>query len=175
MACLIASCLSGDVPAIPALVISPKSGTPATIRAESLGISTKVIEKGDDYDQRLADALTIEKIDLICLAGYMFLLPNQIVQKYKGKILNIHPALLPKFGGKGMYGINVHEAVIAAGETESGCTVHLVTEQYDEGEIVLQKKCPVFPHDTPDTLADRILDLEHIAYPEALRKVVTSL
>ncbi|HXH62363.1 MAG TPA: formyltransferase family protein, partial [Fimbriimonadaceae bacterium] len=116
-----------------------------------------------------------ERIDVVCLAGFMVLLPVNIVHKYAGRILNIHPALLPKFGGKGMYGIRVHQAVIAAGEKESGCSVHVVTEKYDEGPILLQKRCPVLTDDTPETLADRVLDLEHTAYPEALKLVVERL
>ncbi|HSI73564.1 MAG TPA: formyltransferase family protein, partial [Fimbriimonas sp.] len=88
------------------------------------------------------------------------------------RVLNIHPALLPKFGGKGMYGRRVHEAVLAAGETESGCTIHLVTPVYDEGPIILQKTCPVLEGDTPETLATRVLQVEHEAYPEALAKVI---
>ncbi len=175
MACLIASCLSSDVSAEPALVVSPKAGTPATIRAQSLGVPVEVVQRGEGYETSLRRALESSKIDVICLAGYMWLLPLEIVRSYKDRILNIHPALLPKYGGKGMYGIHVHEAVLAAGEKESGCTVHIVTEQYDEGEIVLQKKCPVLADDTPDTLADRVLDLEHVAYPEALRMVVERL
>lgn len=175
MATLIASCLSGDVPAEPVLVVSPKEATPATIRAQSLGVTVATIERDEQYETRLAHALDDAQIDVICLAGYMWLLPAAIVSSFKGRILNVHPALLPKFGGKGMYGHHVHEAVIAAGEKESGCTVHFVTEHYDEGAIILQKKCAVLPEDSPDSLADRVLDLEHQAYPEALRMVVASL
>jgi phosphoribosylglycinamide formyltransferase-1 len=99
----------------------------------------------------------------------MTLLPSAVVSAYPGKILNIHPALLPKFGGKGMYGLRVHEAVLAAGEKESGCTVHFVNEDYDDGPPLYQAKCPVLPDDTPETLAERVLELERDAYPEALR------
>ncbi len=183
MATLVAACYSGYVPAIPALVVSPKPGTKAVARAESfqqdLGspIRCAIVErpKSDDYGSRLTRVLEEAEIDVVCLAGFMFLLPGQVVRKYEGRVLNIHPALLPKFGGKGMYGLTVHEAVIAAGETESGCSVHLVNEAYDEGEIVLQKRCPVLPDDTPSSLADRVLDLEHEAYPEALKMVVERL
>ena len=105
----------------------------------------------------------------------MFLLPQEVVRRYEGRILNIHPALLPKYGGKGMYGIHVHEAVIAAGEKESGCSIHFVNERYDEGAVLLQKKCPVLPDDTPESLAERVLDLEHTAYPEALKMLVERL
>ncbi|MFN3683119.1 MAG: formyltransferase family protein, partial [Fimbriimonadaceae bacterium] len=109
---------------------------------------------------------------LVCLAGYMRLLPKEVLDSFPNRVLNIHPALLPKFGGKGMYGMRVHEAVLRAGEAESGCTVHLVNERYDEGPIVVQLRCPVLPDDTPETLAARVLELEHRAYPEAVRKVL---
>ena len=175
MASLIAACHSGYVPAQAALVVSPKAGTPAAIRAESLGVPVTVIERSDDYEQEMLDALWQNEIDVICLAGYMFLLPKKVVRRYEGRILNIHPALLPKYGGKGMYGIHVHEAVIAASEKESGCSIHFVNERYDEGAVLLQKKCPVLPDDTPESLAERVLDLEHTAYPEALKMLVERL
>lgn len=175
MATLIAACLSGDVPASPALVVSPADGTAAVLRARALGVAVAVVAKDDDYADQLSRLLREEGIDVICLAGYMFLLPLEVVHAYEGRIINIHPALLPKYGGKGMYGRHVHEAVIVAGETESGCSVHFVTERYDEGTVLLQKTCPVYPDDTPDTLADRVLDLEHTAYPEALKMLVESL
>ena len=175
MASLIASCLGGDVPAEPALVVSPKADTPAAIRAKSLGVRVAVVPRGEGYAEGLRHLLQEERIEVVCLAGYMTLLPAEVVREYPGRILNIHPALLPKFGGKGMYGIAVHEAVLAAGERESGCSVHFVTEEYDEGGVLLQKRCAVLPDDTPETLADRVLDLEHTAYPEALKLLVSRL
>jgi formyltetrahydrofolate-dependent phosphoribosylglycinamide formyltransferase len=175
MASLAAACLSGFVPAEPALVVSPADGTPAVLRARALGVEVAVVPKSDDYAARLSAILREGRIDVVCLAGYMFLLPIEIVRAYEGRMLNIHPALLPKFGGKGMYGRHVHEAVLAAGETESGCSVHFVTERYDEGPVLLQKRCPVLPSDTVETLADRVLDLEQTAYPEALKLLVSRL
>ena len=175
MASLITACLSGDVPAEPALVVSTKPGTPAVLRAQALGVKVAAVPKDDDYERNLLELLKEERIDVVCLAGYMFLLPLQVVRAYEGRILNIHPALLPKHGGKGMYGLHVHEAVIAAGETESGCSVHFVSERYDEGEVLLQKRCAVLPDDTPESLAERVLDLEHTAYPEALKMLVERL
>jgi phosphoribosylglycinamide formyltransferase-1 len=175
MASLIAACLGGDVPAEPALVVSPKADTPAAIRAKSLGVRVAVVPRDEGYAEGLRHLLQEERIEVVCLAGYMTLLPPEVVREYRGRILNIHPALLPKFGGKGMYGIRVHEAVLAAGEKESGCSVHFVTEEYDEGEVLLQKRCAVLPDDTPETLADRVLDLEHTAYPEALKLLVSRL
>lgn len=172
MAAIIAGCKSGDVPAEAVVVVSPVDNNPAALRAQALGVEVRAVPKGDDYAERLTAVLDEFRVDLICLAGYMFLLPESVVHAYEDRILNIHPALLPKFGGKGMYGMHVHEAVIAAGEAESGCTVHYVNERYDEGAIIHQKRCPVYPNDTPDTLADRVLDLEQIAYPEGLKMVI---
>jgi formyltetrahydrofolate-dependent phosphoribosylglycinamide formyltransferase len=175
MATLIAACHSGDVPAEAALVVSPADSTPAVLRAHALGVRVSVVPKSDSYEADLSAELASAGTDIVCLAGFMFLLPLSVVRAYEGRILNIHPALLPKYGGKGMYGRHVHEAVLAAGETESGCSVHFVTERYDEGPVLLQKKCPVMPDDTPETLAERVLDLEHTAYPEALKLLVSRL
>lgn len=176
MAAIVAACKAGNVDAEAAIVVSPKAGTKAVLRAESLGAPVEVIHhKADDYAEALLNTLKKHKIDLICLAGYMTLLPAGVVHKYDERILNIHPALLPKFGGKGMYGMHVHNAVIAAGGTESGCTVHFVNEVYDDGAVLIQKRCAVAPDDTPDTLADKVLDLEHAAYPEAIQLMADRL
>ena len=110
------------------------------------------------------------KVELVVLAGYMKLLPPEIVRAYEGRILNIHPALLPKHGGQGMYGIFVHEAVIAAKDTESGATIHFVDHEYDRGPIFLQRKVPVLPGDTPESLRERVLKVEHELLPEAIAK-----
>lgn len=175
MACLIAGCQSGDVPAEAALVVTPRAGNPASLRAQECGVPVRELPpKGEAYADRLLALLRDERIDIVCLAGFMNLLPSEVVRAYEGRMLNIHPALLPKFGGKGMYGHHVHEAVIAAGETESGPTVHFVAERFDEGPILLQLKCPVLPDDTPESLAERVLELEHKAYPEALKRLIAS-
>ena len=145
MATLIASCLSGDVPASPVLVVSSADDTPAVLRARALGVKVAVVPKFDDYAEQISGLLQAEGIDVICLAGFMFLLPIEVVQTFEGRIINIHPALLPKYGGKGMYGRHVHEAVIAAGETESGCSVHFVTERYDEGAACCRRSVPSTP------------------------------
>ena len=113
-------------------------------------------------------------IGLIVLAGFMRLIPAAMVRTFPQRIINIHPALLPKFGGRGMYGHHVHEAVIAAGEKESGITIHYVNERYDEGEHIAQVRCPVLPDDTPDALAERIHALEHRHYPEVVERVVNA-
>lgn len=127
-----------------------------------------------DYASFVAAMLAILKehgIEYIILAGYMRKVPDEVVAAYHERIVNIHPALLPKFGGEGMYGMHVHAAVLAAGETESGATVHMVDEEYDRGRILLQEKVPVIAGDTPETLAGRVLACEHLLYPRALEKL----
>ena len=150
-------------------VIGSKADAPAIQAARELGLKTTIVEFGDNFEQEMAKAL--EGSDWICLAGFLRLLPESIVNKWDHRILNIHPALLPKFGGKGMYGIHVHEAVIAAGEAESGCTVHYVTKNYDEGDVIRQERCSVLPDDTPEALAARVLALEHRTYFATLKEV----
>lgn len=113
-----------------------------------------------------------QRIDLVVLAGFMRLIPAEMVRAFSGRMVNIHPSLLPKHGGKGMFGHHVHEAVIAAGEVESGITIHLVTEHYDEGRILFQARCPVLPNDTPAMLAERVHALEHAHYPLIVEQLV---
>jgi phosphoribosylglycinamide formyltransferase-1 len=120
-------------------------------------------------------ALDSADIDLIALAGYLRLIPPAVIKRYPQRIVNIHPALLPDFGGRGMYGLNVHKAVLAAGETESGATVHFVDEHYDEGDIIAQARVPVLPDDTPETLAARVLTVEHELLPNALERLARSI
>lgn len=114
------------------------------------------------------DWLREKKVTHIVLAGFMWLIPEYLIKTYPNKIINIHPALLPKYGGKGMYGMHVHEAVKAAGEKETGITIHRVNEKYDEGEIVVQAKCPIDPTDTPDDIARKVHQLEYEHYPTAI-------
>lgn len=116
-----------------------------------------------------------QRIDLILLAGFMRLIPSEVVRAYPRRIINIHPSLLPRHGGRGMYGHHVHEAVIAAKEPESGITIHYVNERYDEGEHIAQFRCPVLPSDTPAALAERIHALEHTHYPAVVEEVVKTL
>ena len=115
------------------------------------------------------------QVGLVLLAGFLRLIPATMVQAFPKRIINIHPALLPKYGGKGMYGHHVHAAVIAAGESESGITIHYVNERYDEGEHLFQVKCPVLPNDTPDTLAARVHALEHEHYPQVVEQLVRAI
>lgn len=132
-----------------------------------------VMEQRITTKQALRDLLERHHADLACLAGYLRLLP--VPEGWEGRMLNIHPALLPRFGGPGMFGDRVHAAVIAAGERESGCTVHFCDDEYDTGRIVLQRRCPVLDTDSVETLAARVFEQECIAYPEAIRRVARTL
>ena len=156
---------SGGLEAEIPLVIASRECVGAE-RARQRGIETVVLP-GRIPAGRLAETLQARDIDYIALAGYLQLV--DIPETYRGRIVNIHPALLPDFGGAWMYGDRVHEAVLAAGRTESGCTVHLCDEAYDRGEILVQKRCQVRPDDRAQTLAARVFELEKQAYPEALR------
>jgi len=139
-------------------------------RIESVAIASKGYPGSREaYDQEVLTLCQAKKIDLICLAGYMRILTPVLIRPYLYKLMNIHPALLPKFGGEGMYGHHVHEAVIKAKEKESGATVHFVTEGVDAGPIILQGDVKVLPTDTPERLAERVLKVEHRIYPEAVR------
>ena len=128
--------------------------------------------KEEDYDRKVLECLQAHNVDLVVLAGYLKIVDAQMIEAYKGRIINIHPSLLPKFGGKGYYGIKVHEAVIAAGEKESGATVHFVEVGIDTGEIILQEKVPVYETDTPDILSQRVLhEVEHKILVKAIKKL----
>ena len=139
----------------------------------TLHISEKQFASFDEFAATMVERLKEHQIDIILLAGYMRKVPDTVVAAFPDRMLNIHPALLPKFGGEGMYGIHVHTAVLEAGETETGATVHFVNEEYDKGEILLQRTVPVLPDDTPETLAARVLACEHTLYPDALEKLLT--
>ena len=159
------------------LVVSSRGDVFGLERARREGIAT-FVHKAKNYAtpeeaaQVLLGLLEKYEIEYIALAGYLKLIPVEIIRKYKGRIVNIHPALLPKYGGKGMYGHFVHEAVLASGDRESGATVHLVDEIYDNGRILLQKKVPVLPDDNPDSLAERVLKVEHEIYAKALDNLI---
>ncbi len=175
MQAIIEACQQGVIPNSEVVaVIGTRDEAPALEKARTFGIPTSVVNPKEFPDEETyGDALlwVLGKVqpDLICLAGYVRLLPKQVVEAYPNRILNIHPALLPQFGGKGMYGMRVHEAVVASGAKVSGCTVHLVDENYDTGPIVLQRTVEVLPDDTPETLAQRLLPIEHATYVEAIR------
>lgn len=173
MSALIRACQDGTVPAEIVLVVSPKPDTLATAAATELGVPVAVISPSDpDYPATLLARLQGSAVEWVCLAGLMTKLPFEVLDAYRGRILNVHPSLLPLHGGKGMYGMHVHAAVLSAGEDQSGCSVHVVTEEYDEGPVLLQLTCPVLPGDTPETLAARVLELEHQAFPAALKSVI---
>ena len=160
-----------------ALVVSSTRKAYGLVRADKAGIDSFVFSRNkyksdEEYAQVLIDKLKEYRIDCIALTGYLKLLPESVVNQFKGKILNIHPALLPKFGGKGMYGHHVHEAVIAAGEKESGITIHLVDPIYDNGRIVKQVSLTVDDNETPESLAARVLKLEHTWYPRVLNQLI---
>lgn len=174
MAAIHEACRSGRLKAEVALVAAPSADAPALHRAREAGLAVRAIPYDTpDFGAALADAFG--GCDVLCLAGYLRLVPPEVLRAFPDRVLNIHPALLPKFGGKGMYGLRVHQAVIEAGESESGCTVHLVNERYDEGRTLVQRRVPVLPGDTAETLAARVLEQEHLAYPEAIELVLASL
>jgi len=152
------------------LVASNRADSPALIRAATASIDIAHFDSGDDGSELLA-LLHKFRIDLVVLAGYLKRIPSKVIREYAGRILNIHPALLPAFGGEGMYGARVHEAVLAAGVAETGVTVHLVDDEYDRGPIVAQWRIPVAKSDTAESLAARVLNVEHVVYPRAVEMV----
>jgi phosphoribosylglycinamide formyltransferase 1 len=155
------------------LVLCNKSGAKVIERAEKLGVETFTFTKDDLYhSDRVIQALRDQQVSHIVLAGFLWLVPESLLREYPGAIVNIHPALLPKYGGKGMYGNKVHEAVIANGERESGITIHYVNEKYDDGNIIFQAKCAVDKNETPDSLAAKIHQLEYEHYPRVIEEVI---
>lgn len=154
-----------------ALVVSNKAEAGAIARARARGIATATVS-GRAADAEPMEALFAEhRIDLVVLAGYLRLIPPPVTRRWRGRILNVHPALLPAFGGPGMYGDKVHEAVLARGARVSGPTVHFVDEQYDHGAIIAQWPVPVFDEDTTQSLAARVLRVEHVLYPRVIDAV----
>ena len=162
---------NGDIPdAKIVLVISNKENAYGLERAKKHGITNFVIDKSNI--EKLLEALENYRINGIILAGYLSILPFEVVQAYENKIINIHPALLPAYGGKGFYGINVHKAVLAAGEYHSGATAHIVDTGIDTGAILVQGKVPVLPDDTAESLQKRVLGVEHIVLVQAVKALV---
>jgi phosphoribosylglycinamide formyltransferase-1 len=159
------------------LVISNNTNAFVLERAKKENIKSVCIERksfkdDESFNKKVLVELQVANVDLVCLAGYIRMIDKEILKIYNGRILNIHPALLPKFGGKGMYGYFVHEAVVKAGEKKSGATVHFVNEEYDSGKIILQKEVEVFKSDTPEDVARKVLEAEHKVYPQAIKKVI---
>ncbi|HEY5021932.1 MAG TPA: phosphoribosylglycinamide formyltransferase, partial [Gemmatimonadaceae bacterium] len=153
-----------------ALVASNRADSPALIRAATASIDIAHFDAADDGSELLA-LLQKFRIDLVVLAGYLKRIQPKVIREYAGRIVNIHPALLPAFGGEGMYGARVHEAVIASGARETGATVHIVDDEYDRGPIVAQWRVPVNQSDTAESLAARVLNVEHVIYPRAVEMV----
>jgi formyltetrahydrofolate-dependent phosphoribosylglycinamide formyltransferase len=161
-------------PASVVLVASDRADAFALERARRRGIPTAVIAVPSDGDALVA-LLDTHRVELVALAGYLKLVPAAVARRWRGAIVNVHPALLPRFGGAGMYGRHVHEAVLAAGERESGATVHFVDDAYDRGEVIAQERVPVKPGDTAETLAARVLAVEHRLYPRTLHSLALDL
>ena len=152
------------------LVASDRSSSGALDRARRHGIEAIALDKAQ-RDDELAGLLESRAIDYVALAGYLRFVPVSVTRRWRGRIVNVHPSLLPSFGGTGMYGIRVHQAVIEAGVRLTGVTVHFVDEEYDRGPIIAQWPTPVLPGDTPEVLAERVLAVEHALYPIALDAV----
>jgi len=158
------------------LVLSNRKGAGVIDRAQSLDVETFVFSREQFYQSEDVLGLLIERdIDFVVLAGFLWLVPDNLLLAFENKMLNIHPALLPKYGGKGMFGLHVHTAVIENQELESGITIHRVNKKYDEGSIVFQARCEVKAEDTPDTLASRIHQLEYEHFPPVVEKFLKEL
>lgn len=156
-----------------ALIVSNRANAGVHERARRLGIPSLTLPKADFIAGELVlQVLREYRIDFVVLAGFMCLVSEPLLRAFPNRIVNIHPALLPKFGGKGMFGHHVHEAVVAAGEKESGITIHYINEQYDEGQIVFQASCPLIPEDTPDTVAAKVHALEYRYYPQVIEQII---
>ena len=176
MEAILRACESGTLEAEPRVAISNNSKSGALEKARAAGLavfhlSAHTHPEPEALDRAIVDALQRHGANLVCLAGYMKLLGKQTLAAFRGRTLNIHPALLPRFGGRGYYGKAVHQAVLAAGGTESGVTIHIVDEVYDHGPVVAQARVPVIDGDTADSLAARVLECEHVFYAETLQKI----
>ena len=163
---------AGKLNATVELVIASRGEIEGIKRAEDRGLDVNIIRKRDFDSEELmhdaiTDALIAKQIGLVCLCGYLRWF--RVDENLRDRVINIHPALLPDFGGNGMHGMNVHRAVLQANRRVSGCSVHFVDEHYDQGPVILQKACPVLENDTPDTLAARVFELECLAYPQAIK------
>jgi len=178
MQALIDATKRGELDARPVLLISNNRNSQATVRAQQEGMPFRVMNsvthpEFEFLDQAMLDALREHEVDLIVLAGYMKMIGPKVLEAYDGRILNIHPALLPKFGGHGMFGQHVHRAVLDAGETVTGVTIHLVNSEYDQGRIIAQAEVSVLPDDTVESLAARVLKKEHMFFAKTLQDVAS--
>lgn len=158
------------------LILSNREDAFVIERAKALNIPVRVFNREDFYQTDLITQLLIDKqIDLVVLAGFLWLLPPSLIHAFPDRIINIHPALLPKYGGRGMYGSKVHKAVIEAGEKESGISIHYVNEHYDQGQVIFQARCTVETNDTPDSLAAKIHKLEYAHFASIIHQVLKTL
>ena len=155
-----------------AVIVTNKAGAGVVTIADHFGIPVIVLDKVRFMEDGYVDELDTLGIEWIVLAGFLWKIPGPLLSSFPGKIINIHPALLPNYGGKGMFGRHVHEAVLAAGETESGMTIHYVDGEYDHGDTIFQATCEVKPGDTPAILASRIQELEHLHYPGVIEELI---
>lgn len=156
------------------IILSNRGDAFVLERAKRLGVETRVFNRKELADpQAIARELKDRNIDLVVLAGFLWLIPKSFIEVFRGRIINIHPALLPEYGGKNMYGSRVHEAVIAAGEKQSGITIHAVDEIYDHGNIIFQARCDIGKGDTAEKLAEKIHQLEYDHFPVVIEKILT--
>jgi phosphoribosylglycinamide formyltransferase-1 len=159
-----------------ALILSNRREALVLGRAAKLKVPAIFFDRNDFYgSEKVLSCLESYGVDFIVLAGFLWLVPENILARYTGRIVNIHPALLPAHGGKGMYGEKVHKSVIDNGEKESGITIHYVNESYDEGDVIFQAKCKVLPGDSPVSLANRVHELEYLHYPEVIEELILKL
>ena len=177
MTAIINACEQGKLSASVEVVISNNPDSNALELAQKNNINTVHLDLSIHSDPGLSDALMRDtllthNVDFVLLAGFMKKIGPLVLSAYRGKIINIHPSLLPKYGGKGMYGMNVHKAVIDAGENESGVTIHLVNGEYDQGTVLAQQSVIVDPGDTPESLAEKVLAGEHVLYAETIQKII---
>jgi phosphoribosylglycinamide formyltransferase 1 len=177
MQAIVEACKSGDIKAKPAVVICNNSRSGASFKAKQASIpfyhlSSNTHPVPEELDAAILGVLIKNQVDLVILAGYDRKLGIKTLSYYQGKVINIHPSLLPKYGGTGMWGIRVHQAVLAAGEKETGISIHLADKDYDRGPVIAQTVVPVLPDDTPETLASRVLGREHTFFVETIGKII---
>lgn len=173
---IIDSIKRGNLDAVPKVVITNNSRAGVVDKAKRENIPFYHISRvthpaKSNRTNEMINILKKHNVDLVVLGGYMKKLPDELLREFNGKVINIHPALLPDHGGKGMYGLNVHRAVIEAGDKETGVSIHIVTPEYDRGRVIAQRKIPVMPNEKPEELQKRVLKVEHKLYPETIQKI----
>lgn len=159
-----------------ALLLANRPDAQALTRAARFGVPTHVFDRKAFYEtEKVLSTLRDYDVELVVLAGFLWRVPPYLLEGYPDRVVNLHPALLPRHGGKGMWGMNVHRAVLAAGDLETGITIHLANERYDEGRTLFQARCPVYPNDTPEDTQQRVQQLEHRHFPEVVAQYARSL